>query len=278
MNAGPRDDDFGDLKASAKPQPELIRRGIRPELRGLVAGIAGFRERSGLPSVQIEPASLVVPLIISLRSAFKISLGSSHSAGQTPADFVAGLTSGPVWIGSTGESECIQIDFTPLGACAFLGMPLSELANRLAPVDEVLGPAISRLRDELGATDDWSVRFALVERFLLARCTHAPSSLVTAAWRRIVQAGPCLRVDQLAADLEVSRKHLSRRFQHEIGLRPKTVARILRFQRSLAMARSSGLPPNWADIAAANGYADQAHMTRDFRSLAGAPPQILIGR
>lgn len=276
MNPGPRDEAFGGHKAPAEPHPELLRRAMRPELRSLVAGMSGYRERSGMPSVQIEHASLVVPLIISFRSAFRISLNPSSAASETQANFVAGLTSGPVWIGSTGESECIQIDFTPLGACAFLGMPLSELANQLVPADAVLGPAINALRDELGATDDWQVRFALGERFLEGRFTHAPSALVAAAWRRMVQAGPCLRVDRLAAELDVSRKHLSRRFQHEVGLGPKTVARILRFQRSLKMARAAGPRLNLADIAVANGYADQAHMTRDFQALGGLPPRALL--
>ena len=276
MNPGPRDEAFGGLEIPVGPHPELVRRALRPELCGLVAGMAGYREQSGVPSVQIEHASLVVPLIISFRSAFRISFNPGFSAGEMYVNFVAGLTTGPVWIGSSGEAECIQIDFTPLGACAFLGMPLSELANQLVPADAVLGPAINALREELGATDDWQVRFALVERFLEGRFTHAPAALVATAWRRMVQAGPCLRVDRLAAELDVSRKHLSRRFQHEVGLGPKAVARILRFQRSLEMARAVGPRLNLADIAVANGYADQAHMTRDFRSLGGLPPLALL--
>ena len=255
----------------------LIRNRSCPGWMGdLVAGITGYSERSGKASVQSEPASLVVPLIISFRSGFTISLSTGPDGGEECTDFVAGLTSGPVWIGSTGDSECIQIDFTPLGARAFLGLPLSEIVTRLVPADALLGPQVRQLRDDLCATDNWQVRFALVERYLHGRFTHAPSPLVAAAWRCMVRAGPCLRVERLAAELDVSRKHLSRQFRHEIGLRPKTVSRILRFQRSLRMAHLAGKRADLADIAAASGYADQAHMTREFQSLGGMSPRALI--
>ncbi|ROU04100.1 helix-turn-helix domain-containing protein [Histidinibacterium lentulum] len=245
-------------------------------LHGLVAGMTGYKERSGMAAVQREPASLVVPMVISFRDAFTIALEPGPSDGDRHADFVAGLTSGPVRIGSTGNAECIQIDFTPLGALRFFGLPLSEIAAQLVPVDALLGPVGRALRDDLGATDDWPGRFALVERFLQGRFLHAPSALTEGAWTLMMRAHASLRVEQLAAELGVSRKHLSRRFQHEIGLRPKTVARILRFRRSLTTIRAAGGSTDLADIAAAGGYADQAHMTREFQALGGGTPRSLI--
>ena len=257
-------------------QPVLCRHPCPAWMCGLVAGMSGYRERSGMALAQREPASLVVPLVLTFRSDFTISLGPSLSEGQRHADFVAGLTSGPVWIGSAGDTECIQIDFTPLGAIRFFGLPLSELAMALVPVDALLGSVGLALRDHLGATDDWSLRFTLVERFLQGRFIHRPSALTEGAWKLMMRGGPSLRIEQLAAEFDVSRKHLSRWFQQEIGLRPKTVARILRFQRSLMMVRSAGERANLADIAAASGYADQAHMTREFKKLGGLTPRTLI--
>mgnify|MGYP005868667299 CR=1 FL=1 len=71
--------------------------------------------------------------------------------------------------------------------------------------------------------------------------------------------------------LDWSRKHLASRFHEEVGLPPKTIARIARFNRAQAMA-ASGMGDGWADIAAACGYADQAHLTREFVALAGTTP------
>ena len=75
----------------------------------------------------------------------------------------------------------------------------------------------------------------------------------------------------IAERLEWSRKHLAARFREEVGMGPKTIARIARFNRAQAMA-VGGDGDGWADIAAACGYADQAHLVREFTALAGTTP------
>ena len=79
------------------------------------------------------------------------------------------------------------------------------------------------------------------------------------------------RIGALAERLDCSRRHLVSKFHEEIGLPPKTVARIIRFDRALRLARK-GPEGGWADIAAACGFADQAHLCREFRDLAGETP------
>ncbi len=78
-------------------------------------------------------------------------------------------------------------------------------------------------------------------------------------------------MEGIAERLGWSRKHLAARFHDEIGLAPKAVSRIARFTAAQAMAvreASSG----WADIAAACGYADQAHLIREFQEFSGQSP------
>jgi transcriptional regulator GlxA family with amidase domain len=72
----------------------------------------------------------------------------------------------------------------------------------------------------------------------------------------------------------LSERQLLRRCQLALGYGPKTLARIVRFRAALALARS-GTP--FADLAAATGYADQAHLARDVRALAGQPLRVLLG-
>ncbi len=101
-----------------------------------------------------------------------------------------------------------------------------------------------------------------------------PSGAVRWAYGHILAAGGQARWTDLAGTLEWSRKHLAERFRAEVGLTPKAVARIVRFNR----AQTPGTlaeheePADWAGIAAACGYADQAHMVREFREFAGATP------
>ncbi|MFD8993518.1 helix-turn-helix domain-containing protein [Streptomyces abikoensis] len=68
-----------------------------------------------------------------------------------------------------------------------------------------------------------------------------------------------------------SRQHLNVRFSQEVGLSPKTLTRIARLQRAMALMRSTR-PPSLADAAAMCGYTDQSHLNRDFRLLTGCTP------
>ena len=94
-------------------------------------------------------------------------------------------------------------------------------------------------------------------------------SLVAAAMTRLEAAHGDLGVGRLAADLDCSRNKLAHRFAESFGVAPKTVARILRFSRARGLARRDR---DLAQVAAACGFSDQAHLTREFVDLAGAPP------
>ena len=99
---------------------------------------------------------------------------------------------------------------------------------------------------------------------------------VSFAWRRLLRAGGALRVSDLAAETGWSGRHLTSRFRTEIGLTPKAAARVIRFHRARHLlvreATAGGNGYRLADLAAACGYFDQAHLAREFRSLAGCPP------
>jgi AraC-like DNA-binding protein len=92
---------------------------------------------------------------------------------------------------------------------------------------------------------------------------------VTRALGRLRASGGTVRVDSLAAEIGCSRRHLAAGFREQVGVSPKLLGRILRFQRAVALV---GAGPGWAEIAARCGYYDQAHMVRDFHQFAGASP------
>jgi AraC-like DNA-binding protein len=91
------------------------------------------------------------------------------------------------------------------------------------------------------------------------------------------QSAGDVHVSDLAAEIGWSRKHLAIRFREEFGLSPKRFARLLRFDRAVQLARAS-VSPDWAEIAARTGYADQAHFAREFRSFAGLTPGEFLNR
>lgn len=250
---------------------EMLRRAPAPHLAGVVRGLTGYRETCPGRFLQREAAPLTVPLIISLGSPFLIGLGRPPGPSDAQPSFASGLFPGPVHILSDGAAACVQIDLTPLGAVRVFGGALRHLTACMADIEDLFGPDVRRLRERMGATLCWQRRFDLAEDFVAARLRHDPSPGVAFAWRSLVGSGGTLRVAELAAEIGWSRQHLSARVQGELGLAPKTLARLLRFHRACALARA-GTEGGWAAVAAAAGFSDQAHLAREFATLAGEAP------
>ncbi|MEQ9815571.1 MAG: helix-turn-helix domain-containing protein [Azospirillaceae bacterium] len=251
---------------------EFVRWTPPPALVGLVIDMTGYRERAPCRIRQVESASLVVPLIFSFDEPFEIGLGREPGRQDRMPSFVAGLFGGPVLINSNGRSHCLQINFTPLGAHRFFGLPMREVADRMVPVADIDDRAVAELGARVEEAPDWPARFALAERFMVRRLGRsAPLSGAGRAFASLLRSGGGARVATLAGELEWSRKHLASRFRDEIGLAPKAVARIVRFNRAQRLALRAAAV-DWADIAVDAGYADQAHLIREFREFAGATP------
>ncbi|MEW2293872.1 helix-turn-helix domain-containing protein [Streptomyces sp. NPDC006743] len=161
--------------------------------------------------------------------------------------------------------------FFPGTAPACLGVPAHELRDRRVDVADLWpAPAVRRLRARLAVARDPA---AALEQAALERAESAgpPDPLL----RRMVAALDAGRpVAATADELGVGARWLHRRSLTAFGYGPKTLARVLRFQRALALARS-GVP--FADTAVRAGYADQAHLSREVRELAGVPLGELLG-
>ncbi|KRQ92981.1 helix-turn-helix domain-containing protein [Bradyrhizobium valentinum] len=250
---------------------EMIRRAPSQRTAGLISGMTGYRETARGRFFQRETAGLVVPLIISFGTPFLIALGRAPDLADRQPSFAAGLYAGPVHIESDGGAECVQVDFTPLGAYRFFGGAVVDLAARMVDIGDVLGRESRQLRERLGATPRWQDRFDLVEDFVAGRDSHLPSPEIEFAYRRLARSAGGARIAALASEIGWSRKHFVDRFRSELGLAPKPIARMLRFREACRLARTE-TASGWAAIAAESGYADQAHLVREFSALAGETP------
>jgi AraC-like DNA-binding protein len=259
--------------------PFWYRRPVTAALAGFVTDIMGYGERGQRLAGEVEMASLIAPLIISFGDPFLIALGRSPASNDRWSSFAAGLYAGPVMMDSTGSAACVQVNFTPQGAHRFFGMPMDELADRMVTLDDLGDRDLLRLKERLGAERDWSRRLDITEQFLIARFAQAPAAdaAVDVAYARMLASRGRARVSGIARELGWSRKHLNDRFHREFGLAPKSVARMVRFQNVLTHARRSRSAA-WADIAAACGYADQAHLAREFLAFAGMSPSRWLAR
>jgi AraC-like DNA-binding protein len=257
-----------------------VERRPAPALRRLVSGYTGYRYAGFEPGCHLGMPSRSLTLIVQFDAP--LELAAMPDPELPPARFtalVSGLHDRAATIRHDGNQHGVQLAVTPAGARALFGMPAAELAMAVVPLADVIGPVEAELVDRLSETDDWSRRFAVLDEVLgrLAaadgspRRAAGPSDEVAFAWHRLVATDGAAAVTSVARDAGWSRRHLSERFRSEFGLSPKTMARVFRFERARAMVRRAG-GPSLARVAAECGYADQAHLTREWRSLTGATP------
>jgi AraC-like DNA-binding protein len=208
-----------------------------------------------------------------------VIINTGAAFGGYPGAFVTGLTDTHDVIEQNGAIECVDLKLTPLGAYTLLGVPMDELTGRIVDLADVLGAPGRRLTERLANTGGWPARFAVLDEFLLRRAEEgpAPAPEVGWAWRRLVESGGTLSIGTLAHDVGWSRRHLVTRFRQQVGLPPKTVARIVRFD-GLVRRVSAARGAEWSRIATECGYYDQAHMNRDFREFAGTTPTAFLAR
>lgn len=248
-----------------------------PALRPYVRGYIGFELRGFPAGVHQGPPTRDLTAVISLDEPFE--MGAIGEPGRRDRhDAVAGgLLARSVEVHHDGEQHGVQVSLTPLGARAIYGLPAAELADQLVPLEALLGPSAAELVERLRDETTWPGRFSVLDAVLLqavgrqADPARRVRGEVAEAWRRLVAARGRVQVSALAADLGWSRRHLGERFRHELGLPPKTVARVLRFEHAHELATAE-LPPSWSEVAAVAGYADQAHLVREWRGITGLSP------
>ncbi len=225
------------------------------------------------------PSSKVV-VIVNLGSPYRvIDPRDTTISTEYRGSFVAGLDDSYAIVESAGAAHCMQVNFTPIGARMFFGVPMNSLAQRVVGLEDVVGPMGGRLSDELYEATDWEARFAILDSVIANRLARAPTAPagVEWAWDQIQQAGGRTDIGALAAELGWSHKHLIAHFHEQIGLAPKTVARLVRFQRAIDfLGRQDEV--NWVEIAHQCGYYDQAHLIKDFHQFAGSTPREFLRR
>jgi AraC-like DNA-binding protein len=249
-------------------QPPLA---LRPYVREYV----GWFEHMASPLCRREPPTEIVPVIINFGSPIRIFERDDLTRWTDFASFTTGAFDTYALVGSAGPSGGLQINFTILGARLFLGRPLADLTNRVVPLEDAMGPAAGVWIDELHDAPSWEERFAIVDREVMRRLpiARAIPAEVLCSWHRLARTHGRAPIADLVRETGWSQKHLIARFRDQLGLPPKTLARVLRFGRAVRLLKTQ----RWrlSDVALECGYYDQAHFSRDAAEFTGVSPRDL---
>jgi AraC-like DNA-binding protein len=201
--------------------------------------------------------------------------------------WVAGERESRLRLAAPLGSALVGAQIRPGMAGAVLGVPLGTLTERIVDLACFWRDAES-VRERLALAADADARFLLLEHELARRFAAAAreprvagharlDGVVESAVGALRARGPGASIRDLAGDLGLSGRHLARVFADRVGLGPKALHRVLRFQTVIGAVERLA-QPRWTSVAAACGYFDQAHLIRDFRRFTGTTPTAYLER
>jgi AraC-like DNA-binding protein len=205
---------------------------------------------------------------------------TAHGIALQPQRLLVGQMRAPVVLEAGGDADVVGIRFRAHGAFALLECPQDLSADDIPEVDALGLSWLSQATRRAQSADTSPAALRLLEEALLQRLprrTRRVDPRVAAVVGAIERAAGDLRIEEAAAQAGTSRRHLERLFIEQVGLGPKTLARLRRFQ--FAAARVVGEPAAaLASVSGDSGYFDQSHMIRDFMTFAGTSPDDLRRR
>jgi AraC-like DNA-binding protein len=169
----------------------------------------------------------------------------------------------------------LSVEFYQGAAYPFFPFALKDLTNQVIPAQQVLGKAGAELEGRLGEAATAEDRVGLVQGFLLGRLSEASSldSIVSHAMAIIRARQGLVTVNELTEKLGYSQRYLAMKFDRFVGLGPKTIAEIVRFQNRFVRLTRFGLD---GGVDFDEDYYDQSHFTKEFKRFSGLPPAAYL--
>jgi len=214
-----------------------------------------------------------VELILNFASPF-----AQHNNGAEavqPRNFIVGQMTQPILISPTGQVQVIGIRFHPGGTAPFFHLPMHELTNQVVELGSFARTLETKLALATTGKHVLADKVLALEKVLsnLLYESKTDFRLLRIA-SKIVERSGMISIDALADESGLSSRQLERKFLSDVGLGPKLLSRILRFQQVFrAVDRNEA---SWPAVALDCGYYDQAHLIKDFRQFAQQTPAVLF--
>ena len=234
---------------------------------------------SATPAPQPVVPDGCTEIVLNLADPFR-RFRDDHAPETQPRSMVVGQITEAVVIAPSGVADLVGIRLQPWGAFSVLPVPATDLRDVLLPLDTVAAHMARDLPDELREESTPGARAAAAFSYLARHCRRAPPGARSRARAIVAEATrqpEATTVRRLAARLGLGERQVERELDRHVGLRPKMLLRIARFQHALSVARADE-SLSWSAVAARAGYYDQAHLTHEFRRFAACTPSEFLGR
>ena len=217
-------------------------------------------------------------LIFNLNDSFKLFTDCSFTNFTDFKKYwVAGFQTQPKYIESYGESKMVVIQFKSLGAYAFLNQPLRYFSNNYINLDCVNKKEADEIWEKLQEAKTINEKVLLTENFLYRKIltTKIPNEKLISSSELLLKSRENNSVHEICQQHNISRKHLNFLFQEYLGISPKMLSSLNRFQTILKTI-SNAKPDKLTKIAYELNFFDQAHFNNNFKRFAGIKPNEYI--
>jgi AraC-like DNA-binding protein len=213
-----------------------------------------------------------VELVFHFGDTYRTHFASGESSLQPPS-FVVGQMRRFLEIEPTGRAGLIAVRFYARGAYLFFHRPLHEVAAGVVDLEDLWRARAREWTERIALASGMNARLRFIEEALLSllRSNGRTDPAVDRALHLIEACRGQVRVSDLAEEIGVSCRHLSRQFQRAVGVSPKEYGRTKRFLHALELLTREG-PRSLMEVALDSGFYDQSHFNHEFRELAGMSP------
>jgi len=192
--------------------------------------------------------------------------------GESPRCLLGGPRLQPACYEPPAMTDVIGVRFHPGVAFALIGSPISDITDRREMLVDLIGAAAKDLEQHLANAESVQARFDVLECFLEEHLTGARiDARISRALQMITDSSGEIRLSDVTRQCGISLRQLERLMLRWVGISPKRFARIARFQALLGVV-ADGPPPQWTPLAAER-YADQSQLIREFTEFAGKSPR-----
>jgi len=249
----------------------------RPELHPYIESFWVFESAVGLPPTDTSMAApngcpkLIIPYENSLVS---IANGRTQVSQESGLYFVGNRDNSTLLSSSARKTSFIAIEFRPHGAYPFLGIPMEETANGLFDSDVLLGRWGREVREALCNLEEVRQKVDFIQDELL-RLLHKGAredGLVSFCVKTLEHTHGRVTMKDLEQQTGYTRRYLDLLFNRHVGLSPKVLAGIYRFQK-FYRKWAQGLTYDALKDELYDYYYDQAHFTKEFKRMTGYSPQ-----